>query len=183
MPWSVFDGQHCLLLLLVFLSLLLRANIPLSSVFTQMLIHISCMSLISFGPALTAALVAIQSFMNMRRVPSQARKLAFIAKLTIMVGALLTWMPTISIMQLPFLTHYYLWHAKWIEHEVNSLYYIILDHMLECNEILQGLVDGLNAIAACKRGTAIINQYAEAHELVCSLIVKHPRTLDAASGS
>ncbi|SJL01307.1 uncharacterized protein ARMOST_04627 [Armillaria ostoyae] len=71
-----------------------------------------------------------------------------------------------------------LWYTKRIEHEVDSLYHIILDHMLECNEILQGLIDGLDAIATHEGGTTIINQYAEAHELVCSLIVEVSKFAD-----
>ncbi len=44
--------------------------------------------------------------------------------------------------------------------------------MLERNEVLHGLVDGLDAIATHEGGTAIIDQYAKASELVRSLIVE-----------
>ncbi len=52
------------------------------------------------------------------------------------------------------------------------LYIVIVDHMLEGNKVLHSLVNGLDAIAVCNGGTAIIDQYAEASDLIQSLIVK-----------
>ncbi|KAK0244875.1 hypothetical protein EDD85DRAFT_946183 [Armillaria nabsnona] len=63
-------------------------------------------------------------------------------------------------------------HAERIEKDVDALYNVIVDRMLERNEVLHGLIDGLDAIAAREGGTAIIDQYAEASELVRSLIVE-----------
>ncbi len=62
--------------------------------------------------------------------------------------------------------------AERIEKDIDALYNVIVDRMLERNEVLHGLVDGLDAIAAREGGTAIIDQYAEASELVRSLIVE-----------
>lgn len=133
---------------------------------------------------------------------SQARRLAFVARLTITVDALLVWMPMISIawplysipwyrvvtlVSLPSVFLSRLWssqssflsaiydglrRAERIEKDIDALYNIIVDHMLERNKVLHGLIDGLDAIAMCEGGTAIIDQYAEASELVQSLIVE-----------
>ncbi|KAK0235566.1 hypothetical protein EDD85DRAFT_792383 [Armillaria nabsnona] len=62
--------------------------------------------------------------------------------------------------------------AKRIEKDIDALYNVIVDCMLERNEVLHGLVDGLDTIAACEGGTAIIDQYAEASKLVRSLIIE-----------
>ncbi|KAK0207309.1 hypothetical protein IW262DRAFT_1469686 [Armillaria fumosa] len=63
-------------------------------------------------------------------------------------------------------------HADHLEKDIDMLYTIILDHMVERNEVIKGLINGLDVIAACEGGTAIIDQYAEAHELVRSLIIE-----------
>ncbi len=62
--------------------------------------------------------------------------------------------------------------TKCIEKDIDALYNVIVDRMLKRNEVLHGLVNSLDAIATHERGTAIINQYAEASELVRSLIVE-----------
>ncbi|KAK0224672.1 hypothetical protein EDD85DRAFT_795715 [Armillaria nabsnona] len=62
--------------------------------------------------------------------------------------------------------------AERIEKDINALYNVIVNCMLECNEVLHGLVNGLDAIATHEGGTAIIDQYAEASELIWSLIVE-----------
>ncbi|KAK0218538.1 hypothetical protein EDD85DRAFT_961330 [Armillaria nabsnona] len=59
-----------------------------------------------------------------------------------------------------------------IEKDIDVLYNVIVNHMLEHNKVLHGLIDGLDAIATCEGGTAIIDQYAEASELIRSLIVE-----------
>ncbi len=62
--------------------------------------------------------------------------------------------------------------TKCIEKDIDALYNVIVDRMLEHNEVLHGLIDGLDTIAMHEGGTAIIDQYAEASELVWSLIVE-----------
>ncbi len=158
---------------------------------------LSHFSFSSSGPALIAVSEAILNFANTRRAPSQARRLAFVARLTVAGDAPLAWMPTISVAQLLCLIHWYrvvtlvslpscfssqssflsaiydgLCHAERIEKDIDALYNVIVDRMLERNEVLHGLVDGLDAIAVHEGGTAIIDQYAEASELVRSLIVE-----------
>ncbi len=62
--------------------------------------------------------------------------------------------------------------AEHIKKDIDMLYNIIIDRMLEHNEVLHSLVNSLDAIAMCEGGTAIIDQYAEASELIRSLIVE-----------
>ncbi|KAK0473077.1 hypothetical protein IW261DRAFT_1423859 [Armillaria novae-zelandiae] len=62
-------------------------------------------------------------------------------------------------------------HADRLKNDIDMLYTILLNRIEEHDNVIKGLADGLDAIAACEGGTAIINQYAEAHELIQSLIV------------
>ncbi|KAK0487154.1 hypothetical protein IW261DRAFT_1558107 [Armillaria novae-zelandiae] len=62
-------------------------------------------------------------------------------------------------------------HANRLENDTDMLYTILLNRIEERDNVIKGLANGLNAIAAHEGGTAIIDQYAEAHELIQSLIV------------
>ncbi|KAK0470672.1 hypothetical protein IW261DRAFT_1572912 [Armillaria novae-zelandiae] len=61
--------------------------------------------------------------------------------------------------------------ADRLENDIDMLYTILLNRIEERDNVIKGLADGLDAIAACEGGTAIIDQYAEAHELIQSLII------------
>ncbi|KAK0470679.1 hypothetical protein IW261DRAFT_1572922 [Armillaria novae-zelandiae] len=70
-------------------------------------------------------------------------------------------------------------HANRLENDINMLYTILLNRIKECDNVIKGLANGLNAIAAHEGGTAIIDQYAEAHELIRSLIINVGKYGDA----
>ncbi|KAK0476024.1 hypothetical protein IW261DRAFT_1421818 [Armillaria novae-zelandiae] len=61
--------------------------------------------------------------------------------------------------------------ADRLKNNIDMLYTILLNHIKERDSVIKGLADGLDAIAVCEGGTTIINQYAEAYELIRSLIV------------
>ncbi|KAK0465852.1 hypothetical protein IW261DRAFT_1574701 [Armillaria novae-zelandiae] len=66
-------------------------------------------------------------------------------------------------------------HADHLENNIT----ILLNRIEERDGVIKGLADRLDAIAACKGGTTIIDQYAEAHELIRSLIVDVGKYSDA----
>ncbi|KAK0236871.1 hypothetical protein EDD85DRAFT_952847 [Armillaria nabsnona] len=105
---------------------------------------------------------------NMRRALSQARRVAFDARPTVTVATLLN--PLLQSSDPAIYDG--LCHVTCIEKDINVLYNVIIDCMLEHNKVLHSLIDGLGTIAACEGGTAMIDQYAEASDLIQSLIIE-----------
>ncbi|KAK0476214.1 hypothetical protein IW261DRAFT_1421988 [Armillaria novae-zelandiae] len=70
-------------------------------------------------------------------------------------------------------------HANHLKNDIGMLYTILLNHIEERDSVIKGLADALDAIAVHEGGTAIIDQYAEAHELIQSLIINVGKYGDA----